>query len=162
MYQSKILAIDFSTSNTGYAFHHPKTGEYIVGAISGGSKSWTDRVDKIIAEMKKVIEEYEIQDYFIAVEEPIKGRGKGAITLIRANGYFLGAMKLLFNMGFVDVCNSTWASYHFIKGKRPERKEQSMAILKSYNIIPEEEVDDDKADAFCILVYCENGGLTVG
>lgn len=156
MYQSKILAIDFSTSNTGYAFHHPETGEYIVGSISGGSKSWTDRVDKIIAEMKKVIEEYEIQDYFIAIEEPIKGRGKGAITLIRANGYFLGAMKLLFNMGFVDVPNATWASYNFIKGKREERKEQSMDILRASGLFDESEIDDDKADAYCILLYMDS------
>lgn len=156
MYQSKILAIDFSTSNTGYAFHHPNTGDYIVGSISGGSKSWTDRVDKIIAEMKEVIEQYGIQDYFIAVEEPIKGRGKGAITLIRANGYFLSAMKLLFNMGFVDIPNATWASYNFIKGKREERKEQSMDILRASGLFDESEIDDDKADAYCILLYMDS------
>ena len=33
---SKALAIDFSTSNTGYAFRNPLTNEYVVGSIAGG------------------------------------------------------------------------------------------------------------------------------
>jgi len=38
---SKALAIDFSTSNTGYAFRNPLTNEYVVGSIAGGKSLWT-------------------------------------------------------------------------------------------------------------------------
>ena len=47
---SKALAIDFSTSNTGYAFRNPLTNEYVVGSIAGGkSKDPLERA-KIIAD----------------------------------------------------------------------------------------------------------------
>lgn len=155
---TKILAIDFSTTNTGYAFRSPETGEYIVGAISGGKdKSYLERT-KVIAEgIGKLVIEYGLYDYFIAIEEPIiTMKTKSTMNLIRANGFFLGYMFTKFNMGYVDAPNSKWASYHFIKGKRPERKAQSIAILESYDIIKDKKVNDDMADAFCILLYMDS------
>ena len=45
---SKALAIDFSTSNTGYAFRNPLTNEYVVGSIAGGkSKDPLERDDRL-------------------------------------------------------------------------------------------------------------------
>ena len=45
---SKALAIDFSTSNTGYAFRNPLTNEYVVGSIAGGkSKDPLERAKQI-------------------------------------------------------------------------------------------------------------------
>ena len=45
---SKALAIDFSTSNTGYAFRNPLTNEYVVGSIAGGkSKDPLERANLI-------------------------------------------------------------------------------------------------------------------
>ena len=36
------------------------------------------------------------------------------------------------------------------------RKAQSIEILKSYNIVPDNDINDDMADAFCILLYVES------
>ena len=76
--------------------------------------------------------------------------------MIRANGSFLGVMRNRHNIGYVDISNSMWCGYHLIKGKSKARKEQSIEILKSYNIVPEDKVNDDMADAFCILLYVES------
>lgn len=157
---NKILAIDFSTANTGYAFHHPETGEYIVGALNGGkSKSYIERVDLMIKQICDIIEEYRLYNYSVAIEEPIiTMKTKGTINLIRANGYFLSGIRTRYNIGFIDIPNSRWASYNFIKGKRPERKQQSMAILESFNIVDKKDINDDMADAFCILLYTDSLG----
>ena len=41
--------------------------------------------------------------------------------------------------------------YYFVRTNT-----QSIEILKSYNIVPEDEINDDQADAFCILLYVES------
>lgn len=153
----KILAIDFSTASTGYAFKHPLSGEYVVGALSGGkSKDPLERTNLIAEQLSEIINYYAIEDYFIAIEEPIiVRRTKGNISLVRANGYFLGYMRLKHNIGYIDVPNTVWASHHLITGKRAERKKQSKAILSKAGIVPEKEVNDDMADAYCILKYME-------
>lgn len=154
----KILAIDFSTKDTGYSFRNPLTNEVVVGAIKGGSNKDPLERTKLIAEgISELIEYYNLHDYFIAIEEPIiTMKTKGNISLVRANGYFLAMMFSKHNIGSVDVPNSKWASYHLIKGKREERKKQSQLILKQANIVPEEVINDDMADAYCILMYMES------
>lgn len=155
---NKILAIDFSTKDTGYAFRNPLTNEIVVGAIKGGKDKDPLERTKLIAEgIGELIEHYNLYDYFIAIEEPIiTMKTKGNISLVRANGYFLALIFSKFNIGSVDVPNQVWTAFHLIKGKRAERKEQSIEILKSYNIVPEDEINDDQADAFCILLYMES------
>ena len=109
---SKALAIDFSTSNTGYAFRNPLTNEYVVGSIAGGkSKDPLERAKLIADGITEIIEHYNLFDYFIFFEEPIiTFKSKGNISLIRANGSFLGVMRNRHNIGYVDsvkVANST-------------------------------------------------------
>lgn len=155
---NKILSIDFSTTNTGYAFHNPLNNEFVVGSVSGGkSKDYMERTKLISMALIEIIEHYNLSDYFIAVEEPIiTMKTKSNINLIRANGFMLAMLYDKFDMGYIDVPNSLWASYNLIKGKRPERKEQSINILKKYNIVPVDKVNDDMADAFCILLYMDS------
>lgn len=155
---NKILSIDFSTTNTGYAFHNPLNNEFVVGSINGGkSKDYMERTKLISMALIEIIEHYNLSDYFIAVEEPIiTMKTKSNINLIRANGFMLAMLYDKFDMGYIDVPNSLWASYNLIKGKRPERKEQSINILKKYNIVPSDKVNDDMADAFCILLYMDS------
>ena len=107
---SKALAIDFSTSNTGYAFRNPLTNEYVVGSIAGGkSKDPLERAKLIADGITEVIEHYNLFDYFIYIEEPIiTFKSKGNISLIRANGSFLGVMRNRHNIGYVDISNSMW------------------------------------------------------
>ena len=58
---SKALAIDFSTSNTGYAFRNPLTNEYVVGSIAGGkSKDPLERAKLIADGITEVIEHYNL------------------------------------------------------------------------------------------------------
>lgn len=150
-----ILAIDFSTTNTGYAFRY--NGKFIVGSVAGKGRSAIDKARYISEEIGKIVEEYNIQHYFIAIEEPIiRFKTKGNIALIRANGYFLSYMREVYNMGFVDVPNKKWCAYNLIKGNHDQRKEESKELLKSYNLVPEEEVNDDMSDAFGILLYMES------
>lgn len=158
---TKWLSIDFSTKETGYAFRNPLTNEMVVGSINGGkSKDPIERTRLIAEGISELIEYYNLEHSFIAIEEPIiTMKTKGNISLVRCNGYFLAMMYSRFNIGSVDISNSKWTAYHLIKGKRPERKAQSMAILKSYNIVPDELINDDQADAFCIQMYVESLGV---
>lgn len=158
---TKWLSIDFSTKETGYAFRNPLTNEMVVGSINGGkSKDPIERTRLIAEGISELIEYYNLEHSFIAIEEPIiTMKTKGNISLVRCNGYFLAMMYSRFNIGSVDISNSKWTAYHLIKGKRLERKAQSMAILKSYNIIPDEYINDDQADAFCIQMYVESLGV---
>lgn len=157
MQNMNILAIDFSTASTGYAFTHPLSGDKVVGSLSGGkSKDPMERTNVIAEQLIEIIEYYAISDYFIAIEEPIiVRRTKRNMSLVRANGFFLAMMRAKFNMGYIDVPNSLWASHHLITGKRAERKKQSMKILEAAKIVPVESINDDMADAYCILTYME-------
>lgn len=158
---TKWLSIDFSTKETGYAFRNPLTNEMVVGSINGGkSKDPIERTRLIAEGISELIEYYNLEHSFIAIEEPIiTMKTKGNISLVRCNGYFLAMIYDKFGIGSVDIPNSKWTAHHLIKGKRPERKAQSMAILKSYNIVPDEDINDDKSDAFCIQMYVESLGV---
>lgn len=158
---TKWLSIDFSTKETGYAFRNPVTNEMVVGSINGGkSKDPIERTRLIAEGISELIEYYNLEHSFIAIEEPIiTMKTKGNISLVRCNGYFLAMMYDKFGIGSVDIPNSKWTAHHLIKGKRPERKAQSMAILKSYSIVPDELINDDQADAFCIQMYVESLGV---
>lgn len=155
---NKILSIDFSTTNTGYAFHNPLNNDIVVGSVSGGkSKDYMERTKLISMALIEIIEHYNLSDYFIAVEEPIiTMKTKSNINLIRANGFMLAVLYDKFGMGYIDLPNSIWTAYNLIKGKRPERKTQSMAILEKSGIVPSEAIDDDKADAYCMLLYMDS------
>lgn len=157
---TKWLAIDFSTKETGYAFRNPVNNDYVVGSIKGGSSKDPIERTRLIAEgIAELIEYYNLEDSFIAIEEPIiTMKTKGNISLVRCNGYFLAMLYSKFNLGSVDVPNSKWASHNLIRGKRAERKEQSKAILSSTGIVPLDKVNDDMADAYCILLYVESLG----
>lgn len=158
---TKWLSIDFSTKETGYAFRNPLTNEMVVGSINGGkSKDPIERTRLIAEGIIELVEYYNLEDSFIAIEEPIiTMKTKGNISLVRCNGYFLAMMYDKFNIGSVDVSNSKWASHNLIRGKRPERKQQSMAILRSAGIVPDEVINDDMADAYCIMLYVESLGV---
>lgn len=153
----KILAVDFSTANTGFTFKHPLSGKVCVGSVDGGkSKDPLERTKLMAESIGDMIEQHGLEDYFIAIEEPIiVRRTKGNISLVRANGYFLGYLRLRFNIGSIDVPNSVWASHNLITGKRAERKKQSMAILDRAKIVPSDMINDDMADAYCIWVYMQ-------
>lgn len=155
---TKWLSIDFSTKETGYSFRNPLTNEIVVGSINGGkSKDPIERTRLIAEGIIELIEYYNLEDSFIAIEEPIiTMKTKGNISLVRCNGYFLAMIYDKFNIGSIDVPNSKWTSFNLIRGKRPERKQQSMSILNSAGIVPEEVINDDMADAYCILLYVES------
>ena len=157
--KANYLAIDFSTTNTGYAYK--KNNRVVVGSISGG-KAKTDiseRTQNIINALIDMIEAEGLQDYFVAIEEPIiTMKTANTMKLIRCNGMLLAALRHKFNMGFIDIPNVKWASYSLIKGKRKERKAASIEVLRQSGLVPEEQLNDDMADAYCILLYVMNSG----
>lgn len=154
---NKVLSVDFSTKSTGYAFMLPN-GKFVVGSVKGGSsKDPLERTKLMADSIAEVVEYHGIQDYFIAIEEPIIAqRTKGNISLVRSNGYFLSSMRERFGMGYIDIPNSKWTAYHFIKGKRELRKKASIKVLKQAKLVPIDLVNDDMADAYCILLYAIN------
>ena len=122
---SKALAIDFSTSNTGYAFRNPLTNEYVVGSIAGGkSKDPLERAKLIADGITEVIEHYNLFDYFIYIEEPIiTFKSKGNISLIRANGSFLGVMRNRHNIGLIyQIPNGAVIILSKVKAKQEKNK----------------------------------------
>lgn len=130
---SKALAIDFSTSNTGYAFRNPLTNEYVVGSIAGGkSKDPLERAKQIADGITEIIEHYNLFDYFIYIEEPIiTFKSKGNISLIRANGSFLGVMRNRHNIGYVDIPNSNGAVIILLKVKAQCEKNKALRYLRA-------------------------------
>ena len=119
----KFLSIDFSTQNTGYTFQD-NDGNYVVGQIPVSNtkvKSPYERTQLIIEALSDMIIEYNLMDRLIAIEEPIIVF-KNSMSLIRSNGMVLGALRQKFNMGFIDVPNVKWASYHLIKGNNKKGK----------------------------------------
>lgn len=160
----KILAIDFSTGSkkdegTGYAFRKAD-GSIIVGSILPYASKLTahERTYKIVNEMKEIIKEHNLEGYHLAIETPIMGRNKKhSITLANCNGYFIGAIDGLVN-GFTFIDNSKWCAYHLITGKREQRKEESLEILRASGLVDKNCKDDNIADAYGILLYAESLG----
>lgn len=159
----KILAIDFSTASkknegTGYAFR--KDGQVYVGSIKPYStklNAW-ERTYNIVNTIKDIINEFDLKGYHLAIEAPIMGRNrKHSITLANCNGYFIGAIDGLVN-GYTFIDNSKWCAYHLISGKREQRKEESLELLKATGLVDSNCKDDNMADAYNILTYCESLG----
>lgn len=109
--------------------------------------------------IQEIIEFYGLSDRMIAIEEPII-KFKNSMSLVRSNGIFVQAMRERFNMGFIDVPNNKWCAYNLIKGNNKKgkdapnsRKQQSIDVLRKAKLVPEEMLNDDMADAYCILKY---------
>lgn len=160
----KILAIDFSTASkkdegTGYAFR-TLDGQLFVGSIKAYSskKNAWERTFDIVNAVKELIEEFDLYDYHLAIETPIMGRNrKHSITLANCNGYFIGSIDGLVN-GYTFIDNSKWCAYHLISGKRDQRKDESLELLKQTGLVSLDCKDDNMADAYNILTYCESLG----
>ena len=114
-----------------------------------------DRTEDIAVALIDMIKGLGLKDYHIAIEKPLNVRNKAtSITLANCNGYLLGRLAP-YTDGFTFIDNVSWCSYNLITGKRKERKKQSMEILASSGIVPLEQVNDDMADAYCILLYSQ-------
>lgn len=108
--------------------------------------------------IKDIIDEFDLKDYILAIETPIMGRNrKHSITLANCNGYFIGAIDGLVN-GYTFIDNSKWCAYHLISGKREQRKKESLELLKETGFVDSNCKDDNMADAYNILTYCESLG----
>lgn len=160
----KFLSIDFSTGSkdgegTGYAFRD-NNGVIVSGSIkpyTKGSNMWS-RTFIIVEEIKKIIAQYELEDYHVVIEQPIMAGGTASsIRLANCNGYFIGAIDTICD-GFTLIPNSKWCAYHLIKGRRAQRKEESIEVFKRHTTksVPADFKDDNEADAFNILTYCES------
>lgn len=156
----KILSIDFSTGSKkgegcGYAFRDAD-GVLFYGSIKPYTKGSTmhSRTDLIIEAIQDVVLKHELQEYDICIEKPILAGNSGkSIELAQWNGYFLGMVHSLTDGGIYNIPNSKWASFHLIKGRRPERKKESCRLVSE--LIGHETKDDNLADAVNQLLYCE-------
>lgn len=151
----KILSIDFSTSNCGYSFK--ENGKYYYGSIEGKGKTAWERTEWIAHNLIDLIDTYDLKGCHMIVEEPIIGRNqKGSITLANCNGLFIGLVHEHIS-SFEFVSNTKWCSFNLIKGKRLERKRESMELLINHLLkdVDEFEVCSDEADAYCQLLYKE-------
>lgn len=156
----KILSIDFSTGSssgegTGYAFRDDE-GKLVYGSIQPYKRgsSMHSRTEVIVEAIQEIILRHELQSYDICIEKPILAGNKGrSIELAQWNGYFLGMAHSLTKGGVYNIPNSKWCSYHLIKGKRQERKDESCRLVSE--LIGYETKDDNMSDAVNQLLYCE-------
>lgn len=165
----KILSIDFSTGSKhdegcGYAFRD-ETGKIISGSIKPYSKGSTmhSRTDIIVDGLEEIIFRYDLQPYDICIEKPILAGNSGkSIELAQMNGYTLGRLHALTQGGVYNIPNSKWCAYHLIKGRRKERKASSVELFKQMTdkTVPDNYKDDNEADAFNQLLYCETVDYT--
>lgn len=145
----KILGLDTSTTSTGYAvLDNNKLLSY--GTIKTPKKA--DLLDKIIyieEHIKQIIKAKEIE--FIVIEDLAVTRSASTTKALAGLLYHLLTEFRKRDLLVVQARPSEWRKVCGIKGKcRKELKENAIQHVKNvYNI----DVNDDEADAICIVEY---------
>lgn len=146
-----VLAIDGSTKNTGWAIF---TDNALTahGVINAGSANVFHRIDKMIEEMKKIIEKYEPTK--ISMEEVLPEDVRHNNNVFKPLMYLQGYFMHLFDDCKIPadlVVASHWRKCCGIKTgagvQRTSLKPKDIQFVrKMFNI----QVGDDEADAICI------------
>lgn len=148
----KLLAIDASTKSTGWAiFENKKLIKY--GCITAQSNNLYKRIDKIILELEKIIQENQKIESVVLEEvllNDVRNNNNVFKALIYLQGFICHTLdkykltpKLVVASHWRKVCGiKTGAGY-----KRESLKPKDIAFVKkTYNL----DVNDDIADAICI------------
>lgn len=149
----KILSLDLSTKSSGWAIFD--NGILITsGCITASSTDLLKRINIMIDELKKVVEQYQ-PDKVIA-EEVRPENGMQNLKTHRALMWLQGGIALMLydynkKLEIELIYPSSWRAAIGIKTgrgiKRTSLKEKDIQFVKeNYNL----DVNDDEADAICI------------
>lgn len=145
-----ILALDVSTTSTGYALY---VGDKLTkfGFIKPTGKDWLVRVRKMADKVTELDEEYSIDTvviedtFFLKNIETVK-------KLCLAQGILLGQLP---KANLIQVFPNTWKK-HFGLGKgkatRDEQKQTSISVAETMFLIGHG-INDDEADAILLGRY---------
>ena len=145
-----ILALDVSTTSTGYALY---VGNNLTkfGFIKPTGKDWLVRVRKMADKVAELDEEYSIDTVVIEDTFFLKNI-KTVKKLCLAQGILLGQLP---KANLIQVFPNTWKK-HFGLGKgkatRDEQKQTSISVAETMFLIGHG-INDDEADAILIGRY---------
>lgn len=145
-----ILALDVSTTSTGYALY---VGDKLTkfGFIKPTGKDWLVRVRKMADKVTKLDEEYSIDTVVIEDTFFLKNI-KTVKKLCLAQGILLGQLP---KANLIQVFPNTWKK-HFGLGKgkatRDEQKQTSISVAETMFLIGHG-INDDEADAILMGRY---------
>lgn len=145
-----ILALDVSTTSTGYALY---VGDKLTkfGFIKPTGKDWLVRVRKMADKVTKLDEEYSIDTVVIEDTFFLKNI-KTVKKLCLAQGILLGQLP---EANLIQVFPNTWKK-HFGLGKgkatRDEQKQTSISVAETMFLIGHG-INDDEADAILMGRY---------
>ena len=154
------LALDLSTKNSGYAiFENQDLKTY--GCITAGSANLYNRIDKMITELTKILEDNKIDN--VIIEDVIPQDVKGNQTVFKALMYLQGfVMHLLNKYNIKNIkfyTSSEWrkkCGIHTGRGiTRESLKPKDIQFVQSQFGI---KVNDDVADAIG-LGFAAVGGV---
>lgn len=148
--EQTVLALDVSTTSTGYALYvGDKLTKY--GYIKPTGKDWLVRVRKMADKVTELDEEYSIDTVVIEDTFFLKNI-KTVKKLCLAQGILLGQLP---NAELIQVFPNTWKK-HFGLGKgkatRDEQKQTSISVAETI-FLTSAKLNDDEADAILMGRY---------
>ena len=147
-----ILALDVSTTSTGYAIYvGDKLTQY--GFFKPKENEWLSRVRKMTEELQELKSNYNITT--VVIEDTFFLRNiKTVKKLCLAQGILLGQLP---EANLIQVFPNTWKK-HFGLGKgkatRDEQKQTSISVAETMFLI-EHGINDDEADAILMGRYVQ-------
>lgn len=150
-----IMAIDFSTTSTGWSIFRDKR-MLSCGTIKIKSKDFIERVEKTSLSLKNIAEAYGVKKIYIEQMNVINNF-KTLRTLAYSHGILYGYLKD-HSIEYINV--NTWRKYHF-KGKHSKKEYKELAIQKAKKYLLDERVmrdieSDDEAEAILIGIFAQN------
>jgi Holliday junction resolvasome RuvABC endonuclease subunit len=148
--EQTILALDVSTTSTGYALYvGDKLTKY--GFVKPTGKDWLVRVRKMADKVAELDKEFSIDTVVIEDTFFLKNI-KTVKKLCLAQGILLGQLP---KANLIQVFPNTWKK-HFGLGKgkatRSEQKQTSISVAETLFLISAE-INDDEADAILMGRY---------
>lgn len=145
-----ILALDVSTTSTGYALY---VGDKLTkfGFIKPTGKDWLVRVRKMADKVSELDKDYSIDT--VIIEDTFFLKNINTVKkLCLAQGILLGQLP---KANLIQVFPNTWKK-HFGLGKgkatRSEQKQTSISVAETLFLI-EYGINDDEADAILMGRY---------
>lgn len=150
-----ILALDVSTSATGYALYSEGTCKLsgVIKKPASKKNNWLIRVQEMAKELENVLSDYNV-DVFVIEDSFNSLNVKTLKKLCLAQGLLIG--RLIGESELVQVYPKEWQAYYGLaRMKRAEIKEKSIGIAQKITKMSNPK-SDDEADAIVIGNYYVN------
>lgn len=145
-----ILALDVSTTSTGFAIYKGSGKLLLSGCIADKSKDWLERVRIMARELNLQYQIYGIDT--VVIEDTYVSKNVNTVKkLCMAQGIIIGMLP---NVDIIQIYPTSWKSYYGLtkqKNKRSEQKQSSLSIAETMTRLSVG--NDDEADAVLIGKY---------